>query len=146
MTGLALAVTLVGVVALALAAVTWSLVRQVRRLNVEVETLRQRREPVPAEPEPVSPGTADDLVIRPTPLGPVEVEPDPSGTRVASVTLASPLIKVAAFSHGVRRALTDDSRMRVAHAFRKELRRQHRIRRKRADSGSGPPRKVGWRP
>lgn len=155
MTGMALAVTLVGVVALGLAAVTFSLARQVRHLHGVVEALsrpQQRSTPEPSTPEPVQPEPVqpeklrDDVAIRPTPLGPAEVEPDPSVTRVASVTLAGPLIKVAAFSHGVRRALAEESRMRVAHAFRRELRRQRRMRRKPAGSATGPPRKVGWRP
>ena len=52
-------------------------------------------------------------------------------SRVASVTLATPLVKVAAFSHGVRRALDDDSRMRIAHAMRRELKSQRKMRRRR---------------
>lgn len=52
-------------------------------------------------------------------------------SRVASVTLATPLIKVAALSHGVRRALDDDSRMRIAHAMRRELKSQRKMRRRR---------------
>jgi hypothetical protein len=91
------------------------------------------------------PAREDDQVLMPTPLGPPEVEPDLRVSRVASVTLAGPLIKVAAFSHGVRRALAEETRMRVAHAFRKELRRQRKLRRRRTAAG-GPPRDDGRRP
>ncbi|MGH3471882.1 MAG: hypothetical protein ACRDPG_07535 [Nocardioidaceae bacterium] len=55
-----------------------------------------------------------------------------SAGRVVSVTLAAPLIKAAALSHGVRRALSEDQRLKIAIVFRKELRRQRRIRRRRA--------------
>jgi hypothetical protein len=89
----------------------------------------------------------DDDVLRPTPLGAPAVEPDLSTTRVASVTLSGPLLKVAAFSSGVRHAFEEETRMRVAYAFRKELRRQHRVRRKRdAARAAGPPRDGGWHP
>ena len=51
--------------------------------------------------------------------------------RIASVTLGGPLIKVAAFSHGVRHALDEEQRMRISYAVRKELRRQRKMRRRR---------------
>jgi len=145
MTVTAIAALVAAVVVLGLGALTLSLTRQVRRLGAEVRALT----PLPEEGRDVTPAEADrhrDVVIRPTLLGPTEVEPDQGATRVASVTLSGPLIKVAAFSHGVRRALDEESRMRVAYAFRKELRRQRRVRRKRAAAAAGPPRDVGWRP
>ncbi len=149
MSAAALAVTLVMAVAVVLGVMTLLLGREVRRLRTEVRVLGQGPHPVLPEPaaEPSNPAPAaeqDDLVLTPTPLGPPEVELDLSVSRVASVTLSGPLIKVAAFSHGVRRALAEESRMRVAYAFRKELRRQRRLRRKRATAG--PPGKEGWRP
>jgi hypothetical protein len=91
-------------------------------------------------------GPTED-VLKPTPLGPDDGEPDPTVARVASVTLSGPLIKVAAFSSGVRRALDEETRMRVAYAFRKELRRQRRVRRQRtAARAAGPLRDGGWHP
>ncbi|MFY9916558.1 MAG: hypothetical protein WAK18_17930, partial [Nocardioidaceae bacterium] len=56
---------------------------------------------------------------------------DLTTARIASVTLGGPLIKVAAFSHGVRRALDEEQRMRISYAVRKELRRQRKLRRRR---------------
>lgn len=53
-------------------------------------------------------------------------------SRVASVTLARPLLKAAALSYGLRRALDTDSRLRIAHAMRKELKQQQKLRRRRA--------------
>jgi hypothetical protein len=138
MTVAALAIIVAALVVLVLCAVTWGLGRQVRRLRTEVQVLADR-EPVahvqPREAATPTPGLDGDLVLRPMPLGPADVDPDPSASRVASVTLAGPLIKVASFSHGVRRALAEESRMRVAYAFRKELRRQRKVRRKRAAAG-----------
>lgn len=57
-------------------------------------------------------------------------EVDWNVARVASVTLAEPLVKVAAFTHGVRHALNEEQRMRVSATFRRELRRQHKLRRR----------------
>jgi hypothetical protein len=66
---------------------------------------------------------------------------EPSTARIASVTLGGPLIKVAAFGHGVRRALDEEQRMRISYAVRKELRRQRKMRRRRrADQA----RSRGW--
>ena len=59
------------------------------------------------------------------------VEDDLSTARIASVTLGGPLIKVAAFGHGVRHALDEEQRMRISYAVRKELRRQRKMRRRR---------------
>jgi hypothetical protein len=59
------------------------------------------------------------------------VEDDLSTARLASVTLGGPLIKVAAFGHGVRHALDEEQRMRISYAVRKELRRQRKMRRRR---------------
>jgi hypothetical protein len=64
-----------------------------------------------------------------------------NGARVDSVTLSGPLIKAAAFTHGVRRALAEEPRMRIHYGMRKELRRQRKMRRRRR-SGRGPS--EGW--
>lgn len=151
MTGSALAVALVMAVALALGLVVFFLGREVRRLRIEVEALGRQRPPLLAEKPgdigPAQPLARDDVVISPTPIGRSDIEPDLGVARVASVTLSGPLIKVAAFSHGVRRALDEETRMRAAYAFRKELRRQRRVRGKRAAArAAGPPRDGGWHP
>jgi hypothetical protein len=72
-----------------------------------------------------------------------ETEDDLTTVRIASVTLGPPLIKVAAFSHGIRRALDEEQRMRISYAIRKELRRQRKMRRRRR-SQHAPS--EGWRP
>jgi hypothetical protein len=63
--------------------------------------------------------------------------------RVASVTLARPLIKVAALTYGVRRALDDEHRLRVRLTMRRELKRQRKMRRRRR-AGRAPS--QGWVP
>jgi hypothetical protein len=152
MSGMALAVTLVVAVAVAVTVVltllTLSLSRQVHRLRREVQGLAQTRGSTPDSPavSPVvsQPPHGGDLVVTPTLLGPLEAEPDLRMSRIGSVTLAGPLIKVAALSSGLRRALSEDARMRASHAFRKELRRQRKQRRKRSAAGSSRP--AGRRP
>jgi hypothetical protein len=58
-----------------------------------------------------------------------------STRQVTSVTIGEPLIKVAAFSFGVRRALTEEKRALIAYRVRRELKRRRGLRR-------GEPRRV----
>lgn len=78
-------------------------------------------------------GGADDTHPVPliTGIGEPSGEDELTTARIASVTLGGPLIKVAAFSHGVRRALDEEQRLRISYAVRKELRRQRKLRRRR---------------
>lgn len=59
----------------------------------------------------------------------VEARPVPDGL-VLSATLGEPLVKAAAFGHGVRRALRAESRNRIRFAMRQEVRRSRRQRRR----------------
>jgi hypothetical protein len=63
---------------------------------------------------------------------------DVTTARVASVTLGRPLIKVAAFAYGVRRALDEEHRLRMTLAFRHELRRQRKLRRRAPRAPAAP--------
>ena len=67
---------------------------------------------------------------------------DITARRVASVTLARPLIKIASISYGLRRALDDERRFKVRYAMRQEFRRQRKMRRRRR---AGPAPSIGWR-
>jgi len=111
-----------------------------------------------APPEPVvrtvvsMDGRDDEAEAEPTPVEDVPVitaladevdDVDLTTRRVASVTLARPLIKIAALSFGVRRALDDESRMRVRLTMRRELKRQRKMRRRRR-AGRAPS--QGWVP
>lgn len=144
----ALAVVLlaVGVVGLA---------KRVSRLSQQVEQLQRVPAPVlaPDSASPFSSLAATPGGLRETDPTDEEVSvithldvdpgPPPTTARVASVTLGGPLIKVAAFTHGVRRALREEQRMRIAYVVRKELRQQRKTRRRRR--GEQAP-SQGWRP
>lgn len=145
------------VLVLALGLLVWQLRSEVRRLKAEVTSLRlvhgsqppgedgPDRRPIPPAPTLSS----SDSTREPVPLITALAEDRPtndddlSAARIASVTLGPPLIKIAAFSSGVRRALSDEQRMRVSYAVRKELRRQHKLRRRRRRSAMAP---EGGRP
>jgi hypothetical protein len=148
-----------GVLVVIFTALTWWTHTQVRRLAAEVATLRalqgsrppreqrSRRVRPPegaawspegmAQPPVAEKGSdGDDSSTKPVPVitGLAEDQPtdgvEPSTARIASVTLGPPLLKVAAFTYGVRRALREEQRMRVSYAVRKELRRQTKLRRR----------------
>lgn len=95
-------------------------------LRRRLEELTRRAEPQPEHADyvithvgdPVSEGGSDDLT-------PVAV-PD---RLVLSATVGVPLVKAAAFSHGVRRALSAESRNRIWFEVRREVRAARRRRR-----------------
>jgi hypothetical protein len=104
----------------------------------ESDLLRARLDELTA-PEPTAPAQARgpeqaDFVI--THVG--EPELDRSATDgvevpdrlVLSATLGEPLVKVAAFSHGVRRALSAESRNRIWFEMRREVRAARKRRRR----------------
>lgn len=147
------AVCALAVVLLAVGVV--GLAKRVSRLSQQVEQLQRVPAPVLA-PDSASPSSGlaatpgglretdptDEEVSVITHLD-VDPGPPPTTARVASVTLGGPLIKVAAFTHGVRRALREEQRMRIAYVVRKELRQQRKTRRRRR--GEQAP-SQGWRP
>jgi hypothetical protein len=51
---------------------------------------------------------------------------------VLSVTVGEPLVKVAAFAHGLRKALSPETRNRIAFEMRREVKRARKERRKAA--------------
>ncbi len=61
--------------------------------------------------------------------------PKVSDRAVLSVTLGEPLVKVAAFGYGVRRALSAESRNRIAFEMRREVKRARKERRRAARRG-----------
>jgi hypothetical protein len=103
----------------------------------ENDALRQRLEELTARPAPAPARTSAepaDFVI--THVGEAASGPaDPvAGVAVPdrlvlSATLGEPLVRVAAFSHGVRRALSAESRNRIWFEMRREVRASRRRRR-----------------
>jgi hypothetical protein len=57
-------------------------------------------------------------------------EPNVSDAVVLSATVGEPLVKVVAFGHGVRRALSAESRNRIWFEMRREVRRARKQRRR----------------
>ena len=101
---------------------------QVERLSVELSASRAATTPDPAEYVITSAGGAsrDDL-------------PQVSERAVLSVTLGEPLVKLAAFGHGLRRALSAESRNRIAFEMRREVKRSRKARRRAARRTAGTP-------
>jgi hypothetical protein len=99
---------------------------QLESALAENDDLRRRLDvltrPQVAVPEPA------DFVI--THVGEPDPEPQAVPDRlVLSATLGVPLVKAAAFSHGVRRALSAESRNRIWFEMRREVRAARRQRR-----------------
>jgi hypothetical protein len=100
-------------------------------LQAQYEALAAAREL--SDPQPAIGGSASDKSAD-VPLITGISEPDDaplSTARVASITLAGPIMKVAAFTYGLRYALHEERRMRVSYVMRKELRHQRKMRRRR---------------
>jgi len=120
--------------------------RQLRRLRTDLERLDHRWEgDVPAEPAAsaqATPAPRVDLVPLITAIDQTSDDEGPQQPRIASVTPSGPLVKVVAFSHGLRRALDEERRMRMASVVRRELRRQRKLRRRRR-AARAPA--EGWR-
>lgn len=142
------------VLVLGLAVAVASLRRQVRALSDRLGRLGQ---PAPADPTvehsaeasarrvdtAVSGDTPDDVPpVTITDLGQTAVEP----AVVRRVALSTPLIKLAALSYGLRRALGEDTRTRAAVTMRRELKRQRRQRRRpqKTDPAPHPAQTHGW--
>ena len=136
-----------------LAAVGWLLLvvrHQLRQISDLVDQRLRKTDPRAPDEEPAVGGTPE-VAARPTPQSPKSAPAEPvaepiavitafvperdddideSAARIASVTLAEPLIKVVAFSHGIRHALGNEQRTRIRYAVRRELRRQKKLRRR----------------
>jgi hypothetical protein len=99
--------------------------RETDDLRHRLEELVVSRAPAPEPPEYVIThvGEPDATLDEPDPTVPVP------NRLVLSATLGEPLVKVAAFSHGVRRALSAESRNRIWFEVRRETRASRRRRR-----------------
>ncbi|MPZ60186.1 MAG: hypothetical protein GEU93_02585 [Propionibacteriales bacterium] len=90
---------------------------EVRILHDEMASLNERRAEIAPAPE------AAEYVI--TTDDPGESTPVPNRA-VVSATVGEPLIKVAAFAYGVRRALREEKRAYIAYQMRREFKRRRR--------------------
>lgn len=100
----------------------------------EIDGLRQELDQLVRERRPET----RDLVITDAPLRSLDdgardgiVDARPVGDQVVlSATLGEPLVRAAALGHGVRRALSAESRNRILFEMKREVRRSRRQRRK----------------
>jgi len=105
----------------------------------EVESLRHRVEELSAElvgaQDRASAPTVGEYVIttagRPTPSDDAHLH-TVSQRAVLSATLGEPLVKLAAFGFGIRKALAPETRNRIAFEMRREVKRARKERRRAA--------------
>ena len=102
--------------------------------RADVESLRARLEDLEASrPATTAPPVAPRAEYLITSAGPGDEDPGPARVpdrAVLSVTLGEPLVKAVALGYGLRRALSPDSRNRIAFAMRREVRRARKQRRR----------------
>jgi outer membrane murein-binding lipoprotein Lpp len=112
---------------------TTDLATTVDRLREQVEELARResaRETAEVSTPP-GPHDADWVITFDRPGEPQEV----STQHVVGTALGEPLIKMAALSHGVRRALREERRAHLVYQVRREYRRRRKSSRSRARAG-----------
>jgi hypothetical protein len=73
---------------------------------------------------------AEELAYVITDAGEPRPEPNVPDRLVLSATVGEPLVKVVSFGHGVRRALSPESRNRIWFEMRREVRRARKQRRR----------------
>lgn len=157
-----MAFALVGLVVLVLglAVALASLRRRVRELGHRLDALGPAAPPVPPADASVGAGAAPPRGTREAGSaqppeqsaqpGPITItdlgEPVPDPGPVRRVSFGSPMIKLAALSYGVRRALGEDTRTLAAVTMRRELKRQRRQRRhsRGHDAPPSPAQTHGW--
>ncbi|MGN6252798.1 MAG: hypothetical protein ACTHNS_13370 [Marmoricola sp.] len=97
------------------------------RLDAASEGLDRR---AAAVPEPRAQARVAEFVITDLGSSPEPVLAAPVADRVVlSATLGEPLVRGVAFAHGLRRALSAESRNRIRFEVRREIRRSRRRRR-----------------
>jgi hypothetical protein len=74
--------------------------------------------------------SVDDPAYVITDAGEPRPEPNVADALVLSATVGEPLVKVVAFGHGVRRALSPESRNKIWFEMRREVRRARKQRRR----------------
>ena len=101
-----------------------------RRTNAQLAELRDALAAVsiaPAHLRSHDPVVAEFLI---TDVGEShEAQPEVPSRLVLSATVGEPLVKIAAFAYGVRRALTPENRNRIRFEMRREIRRARKARR-----------------
>lgn len=100
---------------------TDSLHKEIQHLRSELRDLAERLD------QPVAQDQPSDYLITTANGRPGTADTEPASTsRVVSATVGEPLVKVAAFSSGVRQALREEKRAHLAYQVRREYRRRRR--------------------
>jgi hypothetical protein len=118
--------------------------RALAAARADVELLRARLDEIEssgaAAPTPPVVPRAEYLITTAGTGEATEPAPQVPNRAVLSVTFGEPLVKVVAFGYGVRRALSPQSRNRIAFEMRREVKRARKQRRRdarRAGRGAG---------
>ena len=100
--------------------------------QAETEALRSRLDALTVQMERQSSSMirVDDPAYVITDAGSHRLEPTVGDGVVLSATVGEPLVKVVAFGHGMRRALSAESRNRIWFEVRREVRRARKQRRR----------------
>lgn len=98
--------------------------------RAETGELRRRLEALTERIERPAPGEAEFVITSVGEAVPATEPLEVPDRLVLGATLGEPLVKAAAFTHGVRRALSAESRNRIRFAMRQEARRSRRERRR----------------
>jgi hypothetical protein len=149
-----------GVLVVALAVVVVTLHGQVRVLARRLDELGRGAPTLPltepsvgAGPAPLRPvGSAGSARSAEEPVNPQPItitdlgKPRPEPHPVRRVSFGTTMIKLAAFSYGVRRALGEETRTLAAVTMQRELKRQQRQRRRarKHDVADSPAQPHGW--
>jgi hypothetical protein len=96
----------------------------------ETADLRRRLDELAARTSSVEPHQAEFVITQVGDRDGDAERPVVPDRVVLSATLGEPLVKVAAFTHGIRRALSADSRNRIWFVMRREVRAARRRRRR----------------
>lgn len=107
--------------------------RQLAAAQDETATLRQCLDDLASRlehPAPVAAPAVSDTAYVITDAGTGAVEPVVADRVVLSTTLGEPLVKALALGHGVRRALSAESRHKIRFEMRRESRRTRKGRRR----------------
>jgi hypothetical protein len=107
--------------------------RELASANAETAELRRRLDALSEKMErsaEVDRARAEDAAYVITDAGEPRPEPNVPDRVVLSATVGEPLVKVVSFGHGLRRALSAESRNRIWFEMRREVRRARKQRRR----------------
>jgi hypothetical protein len=106
--------------------------RELASARAETAALRERLDRLTEQLERQSDTMirVDDPAYVITDAGSPPLEPNVPDRVVLSATVGEPLVKVVAFGHGVRRALSAESRNKIRFEVRREVRRARKQRRR----------------